>query len=319
MKNYCMDPLTNEIQSGIDYESWLHFCRDCGFLTGRDKIPVNALHHVFHKCVRGADAANKTDRTSTPPPAAAAVDDSTHAAAAAAGGAVSDAPPLLLSPSQFLDGVIHLSHLKYSAMYPGCLSARVQACVEQDVLVGACRTVVDEFRKSVASESVRAVFKAYKGKLSAIFKRYSTMETSDSDTPTTPATATATAAATAATNSNTSEMTWPRFLSLLSDVHVLQDSNSGSGNGTSSGGGDGGGGVLSESRLRVLFQTVQQDEDYGGDHAAQSEELSYVEFLEALAAIACWTRPDPFMPLATKLDSFLADTLFATLKKPQAV
>ena len=61
---------------------------------------------------------------------------------------------------------------------------------------------------------------------------------------------------------------------------------------------------------------MQQDEEYGdGDDPAQAEQLSYVEFLEALAALACWAVPDPFMPLATKLDTFLTDTLFAPLKR----
>ncbi|DAZ96410.1 TPA: hypothetical protein N0F65_012491 [Lagenidium giganteum] len=45
----------------------------------------------------------------------------------------------------------------------------------------------------------------------------------------------------------------------------------------------------------------------------QGEELllTYAEFLEAMAAVACYHRPDPFIPLATKLDEFFSEHISA--------
>lgn len=44
-------------------------------------------------------------------------------------------------------------------------------------------------------------------------------------------------------------------------------------------------------------------------HAADELFLTYAEFVEALAAIACYLRPDAFVPLATKIDEFCLQEL----------
>lgn len=41
----------------------------------------------------------------------------------------------------------------------------------------------------------------------------------------------------------------------------------------------------------------------------ESVVLTLAEFLEALAAVACYLNPDAFMPLAAKLDAFFSERL----------
>jgi hypothetical protein len=94
---------------------------------------------------------------------------------------------------------------------------------------------------------------------------------------------------------------------------------------------------LSEARLRTLFQNVQHEEEFvlsdgaspnstgaaapvvtGTSSPASSpllRSINYVEWLESLASLSCWVLPDPFVPLATKLDAFLSDTVFGALRR----
>ncbi|KAH9190520.1 hypothetical protein AeNC1_007510 [Aphanomyces euteiches] len=63
--------------------------------------------------------------------------------------------------------------------------------------------------------------------------------------------------------------------------------------------------VFPHTKIKQLFQAVQQD-------AADSDadlELIFAEFVEAIAAVAVFRNPNPYIPLATRLETFLADNL----------
>ena len=65
-----------------------------------------------------------------------------------------------------------------------------------------------------------------------------------------------------------------------------------------------------DSAVKV-FRNVQAG---GGDPSSESAEvgggensLIYLEFLEALAAVACFKLVNPYVPLATRIEQFLRD------------
>jgi hypothetical protein len=254
------------------------------------------------------------------------------------------------------------------------LAGRVSYAVERDILVGACRTVVDEFRASVASEAVRAVFRANKGKLSALFRRYASMEDGGSASNTDGARSGSDSAVKkqgaklggpgSHPDSHLS-LSFAQFLSLLRDLGLVEGSSAatmmmappswsrrastGLAAATVNASGTPATATtkLSEARLRTLFQNVQQEEEFAGsDDAGASHRttaaaapavtgtsapvssassasssspllrsINYVEWLESLASLSCWVLPDPFVPLAAKLDAFLSDTVFGALRR----
>lgn len=74
--------------------------------------------------------------------------------------------------------------------------------------------------------------------------------------------------------------------------------------------------ILTESAVQQIFQGIQQNataesEDEGMD---DDEEMSFSEFLDGLVAVAAYKFPEPFTPLATRINSFLLQ-LFAALRK----
>lgn len=298
-QHYSSDPQTNAAHDGIDFESFLSFCKDCGFLTGNGRISINLLHDIFHTCLvpiarpdEGSDEEAQKPAPKPRPPLHSPTDEAGE--------------PHRLTPSQFLDAVIRISNAKYLVALPETLASRVKECVEKDILTGACRTVVDEFRKQLSSEAVRNVFKSHKGKLSTLFRRYATLETDQ-----TRGGGTGTAAHTQSNKDegappppNTFQMSLPQFISLLTDAKIVfGDSGSHLG--------------ITLQRVKLLFKHVQQDDDHGHDadsDAGHSDQLTYQELLESLGALACWSYPDPFMPIAVKIAAFLENTLFPPIK-----
>lgn len=45
----------------------------------------------------------------------------------------------------------------------------------------------------------------------------------------------------------------------------------------------------------------------GGEFGGGDDSLIYLEFLEALAAVACFKLVNPYVPLATRIEQFLRD------------
>ena len=52
-----------------------------------------------------------------------------------------------------------------------------------------------------------------------------------------------------------------------------------------------------------------------GMETTADEEMVYMEYLEALAAVACYKNLNPYVTLEKKLESFLVETLFPPQKK----
>lgn len=70
--------------------------------------------------------------------------------------------------------------------------------------------------------------------------------------------------------------------------------------------------------VALIFKRIQNDQDAGpsitflAGGAADSggdSQLTYSEFIEALAAVAVYRSPDPFVKLAVKLEAFITNDL----------
>ena len=74
---------------------------------------------------------------------------------------------------------------------------------------------------------------------------------------------------------------------------------------------------FSELMARTVFTDVQMEEEEAGasDVGGGDDEMIYMEFLEALAAIACYKFLNPYVPLHAKLDEFLKDRMFPPQEK----
>jgi hypothetical protein len=63
-----------------------------------------------------------------------------------------------------------------------------------------------------------------------------------------------------------------------------------------------------------VFRNVQAGGDdpgdaEGGGVGGGDDSLLYLEFLEALAAVACYKLVNPYIPLATRVEQFLRDNV----------
>lgn len=71
---------------------------------------------------------------------------------------------------------------------------------------------------------------------------------------------------------------------------------------------------LDFSDLKRIFGNVQDDEGNEGDEAGDENELVFTEFLEVMCASAIYRYPDPFIPIAKRLDTFMGDDMIKPLK-----
>ena len=60
---------------------------------------------------------------------------------------------------------------------------------------------------------------------------------------------------------------------------------------------------------------MEEEEAGSADVGGGDDEMIYMEYLEALAAIACYKYLNPYVPLHTKLEEFLTDMMFPPQSK----
>ena len=72
-----------------------------------------------------------------------------------------------------------------------------------------------------------------------------------------------------------------------------------------------------ELACRKVFNDTQMEEEEEGsiDAGGGADEMIYMEYLEALGAIACYKFPNPYIPLQIKLDDMLKTICFPNQDK----
>ena len=160
------------------------------------------------------------------------------------------------------------------------LAACLARTLADYVLPNACKSNTDSFRGEVSMDEVQNVFKAFRASLRKVFLHYTkTPELLPGQPSREPS------------------------LDIKSFMQMMQDS-----------------GVLTrkgdlrndfpEESAKIVFQEVQLEEESNtADVGGGDDEMIWMEFLEAVAAIACYKFVNPYIPLHSKLEDFLTNKL----------
>eukprot|EP00899_Mesostigma_viride_P015806 jgi/Mesvir1/24226/Mv10937-RA.1 len=188
-----------------------------------------------------------------------------------------------LGPGDFVDALLRIAHLKYNDwdMFP---CDQVRALLQDKVVRNAYQNTADLFRSQLSTEEVQTVFKEHRTKLIKVFKHFAANDKNDFD--------------------HNESMNVAEFTQLLR-AGGLMDTN------------------LTQLMVAKIFSGIQQDEAGGGDAEGGSDgggaggasEMVYSEFLEAIAAVAMFRVCDPFIPMPTRLNTFISEVFLPPLLK----
>ena len=145
------------------------------------------------------------------------------------------------------------------------LVQRLDTLLNVDIMPRASRLSLDSFRRTLAQPEVRVVLQTHEKTLVQVFFRFASNDTSD------------------ANDFNCQLMN-------INEWEQLAQS---------------GRWPCTEEQQLATFRNAQQDEEFGDEDPSLKRQLSYSEFLEAIAATSVHVYPDPFMPLHQKLDCFI--------------
>ena len=206
-----------------------------------------------------------------------------------------------ITPDGFVNALIEIALRKFKKEISW--SKRFDLLLTKSILPKACRTNSDSFRKDISQDDVQAVFKKYSEKLRAVFEFYANQkkkrvkkeakkkgggdESSGSG--------------------NELDMGLPEWIKWCKDFKLITRSS------------DMRHDFGEEFALKV-FRNVQAggddpDADEAGGVGGGDDSLIYLEYLEALAAVACFKLVNPYVPLATRLEQFLRDSVDEGAKK----
>mmetsp|Transcript_19158 Transcript_19158/g.37875 ORF Transcript_19158/g.37875 Transcript_19158/m.37875 type:complete len:842 (-) Transcript_19158:2631-5156(-) len=240
----------------IDWKSYLSFARDCGIVTGSNRVSIADLVRVYNTAAQEEVVVGvikgSEDKAEDDEEADQKFKEPTHE----------------LNQAQFIDCIVQLAgcrHYKKNG-----ISHSVLLFMERDILPNACRTSVDDFRKLISQEGIRQIFNVCNNKLTAIFRRYSSLDDSSEES-----------------QDNMFSMNEIEFLEMVNDARLLKNPN------------------LNERKIKTIFAHVQQNDDFGEDDPSLDLEMDYNEFCEALVSLCINVLPDPFVPLSQKLEGFL--------------
>lgn len=313
------------------------FLKDCRFFGATRPFPYAFIQRVFEQV--NADVAAGTDAATLAPPGqkSAAMED-----------ARSDSNTSEMTPAEFVEALLHIARSKYVSFKSTKavdrkalpLALRVRKCIEEIILPNAMQEQEqgNVFRPQLLTAECREVFTKHQKKLAALYLRFASLEDA-SNTP---------GAATSCESSRPSpsrrkmlsatglvhlcrhfDLFRDNFLNLDDIQHVLAailqleresiaihgDLFSAAVNHPSD---DFDGSAASPLQTTVTSACPSDPSHHRHRNDDDDEELflTYAEYVEALAAIACYLRPDAFVPLATKLDEFCLEQLHFGLNNP---
>jgi hypothetical protein len=148
------------------------------------------------------------------------------------------------------------------------------------VLPNACKSNTDSFRGEVSMDEVQNVFKAFRASLRKIFLHYAKTPELLPGQP-----------------SREPSLDIKSFMLMMQDSGVLTRKGDLRND-------------FPEESAKIVFQEVQLEEDSNtADVGGGDDEMIWMEFLEAVAAIACYKFVNPYIPLHSKLEDFLTNKL----------
>jgi hypothetical protein len=186
-------------------------------------------------------------------------------------------------PDAFVETLLEISFRKFRKEQS--LSKRFSTLLSRYLLPKACRTNTESFRAEISQDDIQAVFKKHSSHLRKVFSYYAAQ------------TAKAEKKAGNKTIGEEAGMNLDAWIRLLRDTKVVTRP------------GDMRHDFPDES-ARKVFVNVQM----GGDDDAEAsssgsadDSMIFLEFLEAVAATACFKIVNPYTPLATRLETFLKE------------
>jgi hypothetical protein len=206
-----------------------------------------------------------------------------------------------ITPDGFVNALIEISLRKYKK--ESKWSKRFDLLLTKGILPKACRTNTESFRKDISQDDVQAVYKKYAQKLRAVFEHYAKQKkkrvkkerrkSNDEEN-----------------DSGASELDLglPEWIKWCKDFKLITRSGDMRHD-------------FGEDFANKVFRNVQAgggdpDDGSGGASVGGGDDsLIYLEFLEALAAVACFKLVNPYIPLASRLEQFLRDMVDDGAKK----
>uniref|UniRef100_K3X868 Calponin-homology (CH) domain-containing protein n=1 Tax=Globisporangium ultimum (strain ATCC 200006 / CBS 805.95 / DAOM BR144) TaxID=431595 RepID=K3X868_GLOUD len=305
------------------------FLKDCRFFGTKQPFPYEfiqqAFAHVNVEVAAGTDAAmlappgqvgsgDRGGRDSISPDDGVGVSNSEDNS--------SSNPSDEMTPAEFIEVIVHLARSKYVTLVASSkttdastriLAQRVRKCIEELILPHAMQEQcehVNGFRSQLLAPECRNVFTKHQKKLVALYMRFantagdSNSNAVESLRPIEVAKGGGVARKMLSVTGLVAlcrhfELLREHFFNLDDIHHMLAE-------------------ILQLERESIRIHgdpsdaaappAVAQPEQA---HESDDEELfmTYAEYVEALAAIACYLRPDAFVPLATKLDEFCLEQL----------
>ncbi|KAF0713922.1 hypothetical protein AaE_011676 [Aphanomyces astaci] len=191
-----------------------------------------------------------------------------------------------MSPAMFVSALVVLADKKFPQVM---FEERIRELIEKCVIPHACRSQPEVFRMLLQTADVRGVYQKFKQPLQRTFKYYSSVKTDEALKSSKPR----------------STIGLVEFIMMVKDCKLI-------------------GSYVTENTVKQIFALVQrhyEDEDDEWDDMTANEELQvdYVEFEEALGALAEYVIANPYIPYFKRLEQFIGDMILprARQKKPK--
>ena len=187
-----------------------------------------------------------------------------------------------ITPDGFINALIEISFRKFKNIEN--LAKRFQRLLTKYILPKACRSNTETFRKEISQDDVQAVFRKWSSKLRQIFEYY--------------AAATSRRLKKARKSGGTASASAPpelgidaeSWMKLMRDCKLITRPSDMRHD-------------FAEESAKKIFVNVQAGGGDGNETVGGGDELMiYLEFLEALAAVACYKHVNPYIPFATRLE-----------------
>eukprot|EP00750_Incisomonas_marina_P032016 INCI8752.1.p1 GENE.INCI8752.1~~INCI8752.1.p1 ORF type:complete len:1130 (+),score=249.04 INCI8752.1:163-3552(+) len=195
------------------------------------------------------------------------------------GGEEEDEDEEEFSACYWVHGIVAIAMLR-SYRPDLSLADCLRKTLEAYVLPNACKSNTDSFRGEVSMDEVQNVFKAFRPSLRKIFFHYAKTPELLPGQP-----------------SREPSLQLKDFLLMMRESGVLTRKGDLRND-------------FPEESAKVVFQEVQLEEDSNtADVGGGDDEMIWMEFLEAIAATACYKFVNPYIPLHSKLEDFLTNKL----------
>ncbi len=190
-----------------------------------------------------------------------------------------------ITPEPWIEGLCRIALYKFRKVeeYPD----RLEKLIEDFLIPNACKSNTDTFRGELSLDEVQSVYKLLKPQIMKIFKFYARVHEPIPGAP-----------------PQEPSMDGPAYMKFCKDSRLVTRK-----------------GDLRhdfpELACRKVFNDTQMEEEEEGsiDAGGGADEMIYMEYLEALGAIACYKFPNPYIPLQIKLDDMLKNIIFVNQEK----